>query len=345
MQIRAHAWVTSSCFEDPEGTIAKLKAAGIAVAVFMLNDYFGETHRAAEEFRTFNVDKIKAMAAACHAAGIPVHATTWVMPHQCFVDGLRATLPDLLEAIGCTLLILDAEEPWTQAEGSFDYESAAQQISLVFPRLGLSGIGSAESELIPLAKYCVIWGPQAYATIDSQATPGGVAPYSYNCWMTRFGPPREGWVMGLAAYDQASNPADTMQPVIDDLISLGVTDGCYWTINYIAKRADVTKFVYGLGGETEPAPVEPPPIEQPASVGIMPTLPILSMPRVKDHNVLIVQALLQDVYGIGVGELDGIPGPKTEAGVAAFQASRRLPETGVVDPNTWHALLSKPLPQ
>jgi peptidoglycan hydrolase-like protein with peptidoglycan-binding domain len=31
--------------------------------------------------------------------------------------------------------------------------------------------------------------------------------------------------------------------------------------------------------------------------------------------------------------------------VVEFQASRGLPETGVVDPNTWHALLSKPLPQ
>jgi hypothetical protein len=332
----AHAWVTSSCFDDPEGTVADLEAAGIAVAVLVLNDYFGEDHRAAEDFWTFDVDEIKAMAAACHAAGIVVHAMTWVMPHQCFVDGLLEQLPPLLKDIGCKLLVLDAEEPWTQATGSFSYAAAAQQIATVFPRLALSGIGGAESELTELARRCAVWSPQAYATKTSQATPGGVVPYCINCWSEAWGEPVEGWVMGLAGYKQADDAVSTMQPPIDDITAAGITDVCYWTLRSIHEDPDVVEFVAGLSGSA------PEPIEPPAVVGIMPTLPILSMPRVKDHNVLVVQALLQDVYNIDCGELDGIPGPKTEAGVVEFQSSRGLPETGIVDPNTWHALLSKP---
>jgi hypothetical protein len=347
--MRVHAWVTSSCLDNTQKTIEQLKEAGVTIANFMLNDYADgdgdDVHRAEDDFRTFNVDKLLAMAAACHAAGILVHATTWVMPHDHFIDGMLEQLPWLLAGMGCSLLMLDAEEPYSQATGCFDYASAAERIKTVFPRLALSGIGGALDELTELAKICAVWSPQAYATKTSQATPGGVVPYCIKCWTEKWGSPREGWIMGLAGYKQADDGVSTMQPPIDDLEAADIDDACYWTLRSIHDDPDVVEFVAGLSGAAEPAPVEPPPPEQPVAVGIMPTLPILSMPRVKDHNVLIVQALLQDVYGIDVGELDGIPGPKTEAGVVEFQASRGLPETGVVDPNTWHALLSKLLPQ
>jgi hypothetical protein len=335
--MRVHAWVTSSCFEDPEKAVAELLAANVSVANLMLNDYFGETHRAAEDFRTFDVEKIKRMAAACHAAGIFVHATTWIMPHKIFMDGMLERLPGLLAAIGCTLLVLDAEEPWTQATGTYSYAEAAATAAKVFPRLGLSGIGDALDDLRELAKICVVWCPQAYATKDSQATPGGVGPYCHKCWTNDFGPPPEGWIFGLAAYDQETPPSITMQPVIDDLHDLGVEDGCFWTINYIAKRADVTAFVAGLASPSEPAT---PPQPVPTGDGIFPTLVISSMTKgTVARQLKCVQALLLHAWGFDPGPVDGLPGPKTIGAVEAFQSCHGLPVTGIVDGGTWVELL------
>jgi hypothetical protein len=339
MSIRVHAWVTSQCFtdsDDIERTIRELQAANVSVANIMLNDF--SSGREAQPFSTFSVDKLKAMAAACHAAGIVVHATTWVMPHEVFVDGMLAQLPALLAAMGCTLLVLDAEEPWTKATGSFDYAEAAAAIARVFPRLGLSGIGDALDDLRELAKICHVWCPQAYATKDSQATPGGVGPYCFNCWTKDFGPPREGWIFGLAAYDQATPPSVTMQPVIDDMLELGIRDGCFWTINYVADRSDVNAFVASLS-----TPVAPPQPSVPTTSGrIFPALNIAAMTKgTKSRYLQIVQALLRDVWGVDPGPIDGLPGAKTECGVKTFQAACGLPETGVVDGNTWVELLSE----
>jgi hypothetical protein len=336
--MRAHAWVTSSGFDNTQKTIAQLKEAGVVIANLMLNDYYGEgddEHRAEEDFRTFNVDKILAMADACHAAGIRVHATTWVMPHDRFVSGMLEQLPWLLAAMGCSLLMLDAEEPWSQATGCFDYAAAAQRIKGVFPRLGLSGIGGALEELTELAKICAVWSPQAYATKTSQATPGGVVPYCVNCWTNRWGSPREGWIMGLAGYKQADDGGSTMQPPIDDVEAANIDDVCYWTIRSIHEDPDVVAFVAGLGGA-----ISPPPVVAPVYTGgVMPTLVITAMPPgVKDRRLVGVQALLRS-WGVDPGPEDGKPGPKTIAGVETFQGQHSLPVTGIVDPNTWHVLL------
>lgn len=55
--------------------------------------------------------------------------------------------------------------------------------------------------------------------------------------------------------------------------------------------------------------------------------------------VMTLQADLNDL-GVNSGPVDGIFGPKTEAGVRAFQRSHNLPVSGVTYPATWQDILA-----
>lgn len=57
------------------------------------------------------------------------------------------------------------------------------------------------------------------------------------------------------------------------------------------------------------------------------------------HWVMTLQA---DLNGLGFnsGPVDGIFGPKTEAGVKAFQSAKNLPVTGIADAATWQGILA-----
>jgi len=328
--MRVHAWIPSSAFFDPAETVNHLQAAGVQVANLMINDFSAE--RAECPFRTFDTGKILAMALACSDAGIEVQLTTWVMPHDSWIDGAIEVLPGLLVDTGATMLWLDAEEPWTKATGCFDYQAAAERLGHAFPRLALSGIGSARVELTSLATICDVFSPQAYATKDSQSTPGGVVPYSLNSWRSLFGEPFEGWVIGLAAYDQGSPASSTMQPPIDDVVASGIGQVCYWTINAISQRVDVRAFVAGLA-----------PAATRSAAGIFPTLPIATMPSgVYSGQLCAAQALLRHPWKIDPGPIDGLPGPKTIAAVKSFQGARGIQVTGSVDGATWVELLRLP---
>jgi hypothetical protein len=328
--MRVHAWVPSSCYSDPAETVGHLRAAGITVANLMVNDMSDK--RGSTPFTTFSVDKINAMAKACRDAGVAVHLTVWAMPHLGYMQGALAVLPGLMASTGATLLMWDAEGPWVDATGDFDYAEAAEYAARCFPRLALSGIGSAPVELCELAKVCRVRSPQGYADDDGNgATPGGVVPYSIDCWTARYGEPVEGWIIGLAAYDQGTPAASTMQPPVDDVIAAGIGDVSYWTINSIADDPGVMAFVAGLTAPVAPAPVQ--------VGGIFPRLDVLAMTRgTVSTQLRTVQGMLA-AWGCDPGPLDGLPGTKTADGVKAFQEMRGLAASGVVDDATWCSLL------
>ena len=70
------------------------------------------------------------------------------------------------------------------------------------------------------------------------------------------------------------------------------------------------------------------------------SLPVLSRGD-QGEGVTRLQALLNVAAGAGLAE-DGIFGPLTEAAVTDFQGSRHLLVDGIVGPQTWTALLSRP---
>lgn len=316
----------SSAFADPAETVAGLNAARVCVANLVINDF--SKARGPTPFNTFAPDRIVAMANACRDAGIRVWLTSWAMPHDVFMLDALEQLPGLLERAGAELLVWDAEEPWTDALGvtAFDYEHAAGLASMLSVPLGITGIGSAPPSLRPLSKVCRVFMPQAYATDDSQATPGGVVEYSVREWRERYGEPGR-WCIGLAAYDQPVPAWSSMAPPIIDVQASGITSVCYWTSRAMERR-DVCEFVAGVSAPKELA-----------HPGIMPTLDLASMPvGVRSQAVAEVQALLS-TWDVDPGKIDGKPGPKTRAAVQAFQRAKGLAVTGVVDGATWCELL------
>jgi hypothetical protein len=307
----------------------------------MLNDFLKA--RGPTAFSTFPVDKINAMAKACRDAGIEVHLTSWIMPHDLFMDGALAVLPGLIASTGATLLMWDAEGPWCDATGCFDYAAAAAKAERVFPRLGLSGIGAALTELVELAKVCVVWSPQSYATEESQSSPDKVVTYSLGEWRERYGEPVEGWIMGLAGYKQADDAVSTMQPCIDDVVAAGIKRVCYWTINSVMEDDDVIEFLACLATSH---PVLPPVPRRTGGIFHVVSVATLTKGTV-DQHLKEIQGLLL-AWGFGPDGLvddegfpDGLPGPKTLDAVKAFQREMALPETGVVDGNTWVAMLGE----
>jgi peptidoglycan hydrolase-like protein with peptidoglycan-binding domain len=67
-----------------------------------------------------------------------------------------------------------------------------------------------------------------------------------------------------------------------------------------------------------------------------------SLPRLRigtaSSVVISVQQLLKDA-GYYFGKVDGVFGAKTAEAVVVFQASRHLTSDGIIDPQTWNALI------
>ena len=63
-------------------------------------------------------------------------------------------------------------------------------------------------------------------------------------------------------------------------------------------------------------------------------------PRLQGADVKLVQQRLLDLGYAEVGEADGIFGPKTANGVIMFQLGNNLPQSNVVDEQTWNRLFS-----
>jgi hypothetical protein len=329
------AWLPYSDSLTPEKTVAEMKTAGISTAVIMCNDF--STARGPTGFKTFDVAKLGAMASACRASKIPVWLCSWLMPHDIFVDGAIRQMAALRDATEAELIMWDAEEPWTEATGTFNRARSSARLQAAFgsANMGVTAIGSAPLEVQPLAEVCSVWVPQAYATLTTiakgQARPSEVVPYSLRWWRERYGEPSAGWVIGLAGYDQADEPATTMQPPILDVRVAAMPKVCYWTSNSVAARPEVAEFVADLTRGVVPAPSGHP--------GIMPTVDIAAMPSpVRVQVVAEIQGLLM-AWGISPGQLDGKPGAKTLAAVMEFQRSKLLAPTGIVDALTWAELL------
>jgi hypothetical protein len=320
------AWVPYSDTLTPDQTVAELLDAGVSTAVLMVNDHSAD--RGPTPFRLFDFDKLVAMANACHDAEIVVWLCSWVMPHDGFITGAIRQLPALREATLAELLIWDAEEPWTQATGPRDPRAALRlRDAFGSSNMGVTAIGAAPSEVLTLADTCAVWVPQAYATRDSKATPAEVVPFALRCWRERYGVPASNYVIGLAGYAQAADPAVTMQPPLDDVRAAGHVAVCYWTSNAIASNPDVAAFVAGIDARLPPHP------------GVMPLVDIDAMPSsTRVQVVAAVQGLLMS-WGCDPGPLDGKPGAKTLAAVQTFQRRKGLAPTGVVDATTWAELL------
>lgn len=70
-------------------------------------------------------------------------------------------------------------------------------------------------------------------------------------------------------------------------------------------------------------------------------LPVVSQQENRVHILVWLAQKRLHAMGYAVGEVDGIFGPATRAGVEAYQASRGIPVTGKLDLRTWQHLLEQ----
>lgn len=324
------AWIQNSLIGEPDRAVDLMKRGGFNSASLVTNDF--SKNRGPTEYWTRDLARLANMADACHAAGIEVTLTTWVMPHDVFVDGMLEQLPEIIDATGATRLYLDAEEPWNAATGEFDREVAAWEIGSGLGdivELALSAIVYCpEVEILPLAGICPVYSPQAYSTIANDLDPHTGVTKARDRWVAKFGEP-ECWSMGLAAYKLPIPPDPYMQPPIDQCRALEIEDVCYWDLGQAADDEDRLDFIASL---TDPPTVAAPGIFAPLELEALPS-------SVFSRGVLIVQHLLT-AQGFDPGPFDGLPGAKTLAAVQSFQLARRLAPTGVVDYGTWGWLVS-----
>lgn len=145
-------------------------------------------------------------AKAATALGLDVHLTSWVMPHEQFLDDGLTRLRALADECGASSIMLDAEEPWTQAHKPMAYDEASDVVAehLEGIEWGVTAIGYAEmSEVGPLLARACYGCPQAYVVAPRDASSKQLGldgiPRVLGHW-SALGKPL---VVGLAAYRQA----------------------------------------------------------------------------------------------------------------------------------------------
>jgi hypothetical protein len=194
--------------------VALAKKVGLQRLDIIINDH--SKARQARDYDTYSMSRIKALLKTAVDAGLDAHVTSWVMPHDPYIRRMGLELRELHEAVPYTSLVLDAEEPWTQAIKPMSYTSASDLVAEVLgPDLkwGVTGIGYASpTKLGPLVKRSSFMLPQCYATNTTSLRPAEVAPKLCARWRETFGD-RE-LVVGLASYNQRGIAGHTIDSAI-----------------------------------------------------------------------------------------------------------------------------------
>ena len=172
---------------------------------------------------------------------VEVHFTSWIMPHVDFCDEAGDCLQQLALDTGADGIVLDAEEPWTQAaEANRPLAAERLKKSLKGCRVGVTGIGWASNKLSPLMEICDYAIPQLYATSTSGLKPtelGGPEAH----WRRQWGKPI---TPGLAAYrttPQAMRSAFAEVQPCDTVI--------YWALRHIRSSTSIANAIATLAKE------------------------------------------------------------------------------------------------
>lgn len=265
---RVGAWVGSSLLADPARTVQAAASAKLDEIHFMVADHsaWRTPHafidRPEKGRRVASISKIVEIARLCAEHKITLSLTTWVMPHRRYIEGLglyfAALARELKSVAPLTEIILDAEEPWTLAEGAGRraWGTAAANLRAVLAplqadgvRVGLTGIGYArESALDPLAAWCDFAVPQVYATRDNGLDPRKGPKSFADRWTRKF--ERREIAIGLAAYKQGAGMMSAAlagaREVAADPNSASCRRVIYWSLPHIRASKNKTRFVAGI---------------------------------------------------------------------------------------------------
>ncbi|HKY51669.1 MAG TPA: hypothetical protein VJP45_10465 [Candidatus Limnocylindria bacterium] len=169
-----------------------------------------------------------------------VHFTAWAMPHVTYMAYAGDNLQHLCGLAGAHGILLDAEEPWTQA-GKPDYGSAASTFFAQAKgcRVGVTGIGWCDTDKLgPLMRNADYGCPQVYVVRERRVkvlSHAGI-PAVLKHW-AQFGKPLH---VGLAAYAQAGIEGHTTKSAMRTTLQ-AVESACdgvsYWSLRQVKGNA------------------------------------------------------------------------------------------------------------
>ena len=246
------AWCGSRLLADPQGQVEGALAHNINRLDLMINDH--AKWRTPSRFTMRDLGKIERAVAIAQRHGLEVHFTSWIMPHEQYLDSAAQTLLPLLDRLQIASIQWDAEEPWMLAKNPMPYTMAAQHLQRNFSSrtcpMGVNGIGYASVEKMrPLVDVCDFMVPQAYATSTSGISPDGGPGKLIARWRKQFGDRK--LYAGLAAYRQTQIPGydatGAMQASLASAREQGDVDTfIYWHLTDILKNSDVGAVVAGI---------------------------------------------------------------------------------------------------
>lgn len=197
------AWAGMWSLANPKDATAMAKSVGLQSVSIMGNDF--SDHRRPSDFEWD--DRAETLARHMLNDGIGVGFTTWIMPHRRFIEGMADVLVPLCAKYPIDHLMLDAEEPWTQARERLDYDDAASMLAenlIDLPtELFLTGIVyCVKGKLTPLAGICGVGIPQTYTTTRNKHNAQRLMDFAKRRWV---GDLEITMHPGLAAYRQSSD--------------------------------------------------------------------------------------------------------------------------------------------
>lgn len=151
-------------------------------------------------------DRYKQAAELAFNAGIEeLHYTAWAMPHVTYMAYAGDTLQQLCIDTGAHGIVLDAEEPYTQAKTP-DYGKSCEAFfeQAKGCRVGITGIGFCNTDkLQPLMAQADYGIPQAYVVAARSGMPPGLRHGSIDNVIEHWREFDKPIVPALAAYRQA----------------------------------------------------------------------------------------------------------------------------------------------
>lgn len=247
------AWVGRSTFQTNDAIARDIKFCvelGLTRLDVIVNDH--SASRSPRDFDTYNKSRIAVLAHEARKVGIEIHLMSWWMPHETYIRQGAVHLRDLVELTGAKTVMLDAEEPWTQAKAKMPYEAAAILTMDELQKVvwGVTAIGYASvPKLAPLIQRSAYMVPQCYATSNNKLDPATVAPHLCGRWRNKFQVDLP-FVIGLAGYRQAGrigySKSRFMTLAFDGALSQKPTDIVYWSLRHLRSSPSTAKIIKTL---------------------------------------------------------------------------------------------------
>lgn len=227
------------------------KSVGLSRLDVIVNDH--SKSKRPRDYDTYPASRVRALIKAATDAGLETHVTSWVMPHEAYLQRMGLEMRELHEATPYASLVLDAEEPWTLATSPMPWVAAADLTASVLGdlRWGVTGIGYASrTKLGPLVKRGAFMLPQCYATRDTKLRPAEIAPKLCARWHEMFGDVE--LVVGLAAYNQSGIAGHTiesaMRAAFQGAQQQSPSAASWWSLSAIRNSTSVQKAVKSITG-------------------------------------------------------------------------------------------------